>query len=214
MFYDTVNLYHETILKSKDVAIDAQAAYFTGAFFRIVEEFFSVIPPSMVATIDGKPMILLYAPTDYIANHALFDLAGFKAQFAESFGVEPYLIADINWDASKASVSEYRAGVDDWFSWSAALLPARYSPAFSSTASCAGRCAAAVSEGASAVAVSAAAAAARGRSAAPRAAAASAWVAGSSNGPTATAIQSSQSRTLAAVQLCCMLPRGSPVNGS
>lgn len=30
----------------------------------------------------------------------------------------------------------------------------------------------------------------------------------------ATPAQSSQSRTAAAVQLCCMLPSGSPVNGS
>lgn len=136
LFLDTVLYFHEDVLKTKDTQVDATAANFNGVMFRIIEDYFSLVPPSKVATMNGKPIILIYAPAGYINNFGSdkFDLNVIKTKFKASFGVEPYIIAEVGWDTANALVGGTpRSGVDEFFGWSAALVPSGYSGAWNNT---------------------------------------------------------------------------------
>lgn len=90
LFLDT------TILEGMDLT-SAEGKAFLYASFR---DFFSAIPRDQWATIDGRPIAFLYF--SFFAT--AFDQSTFDhvyAQFANDFGVRPYVVRELTWNLAK-----------------------------------------------------------------------------------------------------------------
>jgi hypothetical protein len=88
-----------------------------GEFIKIAEDYFSLVPRELWATIDGRPIIAVYyqGSNDVAAqNDQLMQLI--SDRFNATHGVRPYLIADRFYDPN----STKNLPVDDFFSWGAA----------------------------------------------------------------------------------------------
>lgn len=92
-----------------------------GAVFKIAEDYFSLVPRNMWATINGRPIIALYYQGEDEVFAQQLDKKAFIQQLSARFqavhGVTPYIIADRLYDPA----SSLNLAVDDFFSWGAAL---------------------------------------------------------------------------------------------
>jgi hypothetical protein len=90
-----------------------------GAFIKVAEDYFSLVPRSMWATINGRPIIAVYYQgndqvlADQLSARSLMEQL--TTHFQETHGVTPYLIVDRLYDPD----SSRNLPVDDYFSWGA-----------------------------------------------------------------------------------------------
>jgi hypothetical protein len=91
-----------------------------GLFIKLAEDYFSLVPRSQWATIEGRPVIALYYQMDdVVSRQDPGVIAKLRERFAATHGVQPYIVADRMWDPSDT----LGLPVDEWFSWGAALCP-------------------------------------------------------------------------------------------
>jgi len=109
MFYDTSTLQYNAAGRRVDLRAPAGRAW----FYATVRDFFSLIPPKLWATVDGRPLVLLYsagfasAGTD---DPRLLDYV--RTHFAQDFGgATPYVVAEQSW----------RLPADSTYAWGAAF---------------------------------------------------------------------------------------------
>lgn len=131
LFVDTFVLYDEGVMKPRNTLQDIDTASGRAMFFKYIEDFYSQVPYSLWALVDGRPLIVLYSPAGQVGNYNAATIQFLVGRFQNSFGMPPYLVADINWDADRSRGIQ----VQDWFAWSAALYPSGYAPFQNNTAS-------------------------------------------------------------------------------
>jgi hypothetical protein len=109
MFYDTSTLQFNAAGRRADLSTADGRAW----FYVTIRDFFSLVPPRLWATIDGRPIVFLYAAafaaggTD---DPKLLDYV--RAHFAEDFGgARPYVVAEQSW----------RLPADATYAWGAAF---------------------------------------------------------------------------------------------
>ena len=108
MFYDTSTLQHNTEKIRVDLTTDEGKRW----FYATIRDFFSLVPPKHRATVDGKPVVFLYAAAFARAvDDTLFPAV--QAMFKDEFGCELFIVKEASFPGEANST--YR--------WGAALKP-------------------------------------------------------------------------------------------
>jgi len=108
MFYDTSTLRHNSGHYHVDLTTPAGRLWFYGT----IRDFFSLIPPRHRATIDGRPLVLLYSPSFAKKVDAEL-LPAVRKMFRTDFGSDLYLVKMTGWPGE----------ADSQYEWGAALRP-------------------------------------------------------------------------------------------
>jgi hypothetical protein len=135
LFYDT------TILANADLRTSAGKEY----FYLNARDYYSRIPPRHWAAIDGKPVVWLYDAI-WVTGFDQSSFDYFSDRFAEDFGGRrPYLVRELQWEASRGDEPPQVMHSDGLYGWGAAvfgynadprLTIAQVGPGFSNTAYC------------------------------------------------------------------------------
>ena len=108
MFYDTSTLRFNGRAYHVDLTTAAGQLWFYGT----IRNFFSHIPPAHRATVDGKPLVFLYAPAfAKKVDDRLFPAV--RRMFRRDFGTDLFLVKMRGWPGQ----------ADSQYSWGAALAP-------------------------------------------------------------------------------------------
>jgi hypothetical protein len=109
LFYDTSTLANN----SWNVHVDLTTRYGKEWFYASIRDFFSVIPPSLWALIDGRPVVVLYSAS-FARAHDQTCIDYVKAEFPRQFGGRvPYVIRESSWHVR----------ADNVYSWGGAVRP-------------------------------------------------------------------------------------------
>ena len=107
-FYDTSTLrinhvgYHADLTTAKGL----------DWLYTTVRDFFALVPPDLWATVEGRPIVWLYAAGFARAqNPQALDYV--RREFGRDFGVTPYIVKEISWKGTAAAT----------YAWGAALKP-------------------------------------------------------------------------------------------
>ncbi len=107
MFYDTSTLQWNAANKHIDLTTD----YGREWFYETIRDFFSLIPARHWATIEGRPIILLYSAS-FAAAHDQSCIDYVRQEFAKDFsGVDPYIVREISWNVK----------ADNAYAWGGAI---------------------------------------------------------------------------------------------
>ena len=112
MFYDTSSLLFESILKKGNEKPDLTSAFGKEYFYKLIRDFFSIVPPDLRARINGKPIVWLYG-----------------SGFAEKYGQETFDFADKRFSMDFGGKDLYIVREKSWanatseniYGWGAAL---------------------------------------------------------------------------------------------
>ncbi len=109
LFYDTSTLQYNAAGRHVDLTTADGRAW----FYVTIRDFFSLIPPARWATIDGRPIIFLYAAAFAAKGGDDPALVAYvREHFARDFGgAVPYLVAERSW----------RLPADSTYAWGAAF---------------------------------------------------------------------------------------------
>lgn len=109
LFYDTSTLQHNAAGRHVDLSTADGRAW----FYVTIRDFFSLVPPSRWATIDGRPIVFLYAAAFAAGGAGDPGLVAYvREHFARDFGgTVPYLVAERSW----------RLPADSTYAWGAAF---------------------------------------------------------------------------------------------
>jgi hypothetical protein len=93
LFYDTSTLQHNSRRWHVDLSTDAGKQW----FYITIRDYFSFIPPKMWAAIEGRPVVVLYAP-GFAAKQdsALFPFV--REQFRRDFATDMFLVKHVGWE--------------------------------------------------------------------------------------------------------------------
>jgi hypothetical protein len=108
MFYDTSTLRHNSGHYHVDLTTPAGRLWFYGT----IRDFFSLIPPQHRASIDGRPLVLLYSPS-FAKKVDEKLLPEVRKMFQTDFGSDVYLVKMSGWPGQ----------ADSEYEWGAALRP-------------------------------------------------------------------------------------------
>ena len=107
MFYDTT-----AWLITPGTRPDLTTADGKAIFYSFIKDYFSLVPRELWATIDGKPIVVLYyASYASTYNQSTFDYV--TQQMKSDFGVAPYLIRETSWKGVASDAA---------YVWGAAVL--------------------------------------------------------------------------------------------
>jgi len=108
MFYDTTTLLHNT----RHVHVDLTTPQGRLWFYGTIRDCFSLIPPRHRATIDGRPLVFLYARAFAMdVDQRLFPAV--REMFRKDFGTDLYLVKMRGWPGE----------ADSEYQWGGALHP-------------------------------------------------------------------------------------------
>jgi len=107
MFFDTSSLQSQNRGKLPDLTKTRGRKL----FYRMISDFYTLIPKKMWARIDNRPLIYLYSSA-FVSNYNqnCFDFV--YRNFKENFGVKPFIVKEISWK---------NITVDGVYSWGASL---------------------------------------------------------------------------------------------
>jgi len=99
LFFDTSTLRSgEFVLKSTDEPTDLTTTFGKAFFFKQIRDFYSLIPPSLWARIDGQPVVWLYASA-FAKNYGQSLVTYVNNHFADAFaGMTPYIVREVSWN--------------------------------------------------------------------------------------------------------------------
>ena len=107
LFYDTSTLEHNAAGRKIDLTTDEGRRW----FYETIRDFFSLIPARHWATLEGRPIIFLYAAA-FAAAHDQTCIDYVRQEFARDFsGVNPYLVREISWNVR----------ADNTYAWGGAI---------------------------------------------------------------------------------------------
>ena len=109
LFYDTSSIQHNRY-QGKPVRMDLSTDLGKDWLYTTIRDFFSMIPPSKWARVDGRPVVFFYSP-NFAAGQdpAQFDYV--RRRFKQDFGCGLYLVRHTGWQGT----------TDAWYSWGGAL---------------------------------------------------------------------------------------------
>jgi len=120
LFYDTSSLMVEGELKKSGERPDLTVQFGKELFYKMIRDFYSLIPSRYWFEIDGKPVVWLYSAAFASKfDKSTIDFA--RQKFAEDFGgKELYIIGEVSWQ--KPSIPKGSdIGLDNLYAWGAAL---------------------------------------------------------------------------------------------
>jgi hypothetical protein len=118
MFYDTSTLRHNKAGYHIDLTTAAGRLWFYGT----VRNFFSLIPPRHRATIDGRPLVFLYASA-FARNVDEQLFPAVRAMFRRDFGTDLFLVKMRGWPGTADSEYQWGGALRPQFLDTAALGP-------------------------------------------------------------------------------------------
>lgn len=102
MFYDTSTLEYNTGKYHVDLTTDAGKRW----FYATIRNFFSMVPPKHRATIDGKPLVFLYAAA-FAKNVDDTLFPAVREMFRKDFGSDLYLVKTVEWSGDADSTYQW-----------------------------------------------------------------------------------------------------------
>jgi hypothetical protein len=107
MFFDTTSLQSQNRGKLPDLTKTRGRKL----FYRMISDFYTLIPKKMWARVDNRPLIYLYSAA-FVSNYNqnCFDFV--YRNFKDDFGVKPFIVKEISWKNITA---------DGVYSWGASL---------------------------------------------------------------------------------------------
>ena len=113
LFYDT------SILKWNDFRragrgnyhVDLAGEFGKEWFYTAMRDFFSLIPPSKWARIDGRPIVFLYS-AHFAKAQGQGQLPYVKKRFLTDFGIEPFIVKSQDWKGSADAVYSWGGAVN------------------------------------------------------------------------------------------------------
>jgi hypothetical protein len=106
LFYDTSTLLTGVRgLAEPGEVLDLTTDHGKDVLYRTVRDFFIMIPPRHWATIDGRPIVVLYGTFGARHNRATFDHV--YRQFEKEFGCRPYVVRNSDWNAKTEAVTSW-----------------------------------------------------------------------------------------------------------
>ena len=112
MFYDTSILsWNEFNTDGSHYHVDLTTDFGQQWFYAAIRDFFSLIPPSKWARIEGRPMVFLYEPAFVAKQDPPRQFAYVKDRFQDDFGVEPFIVKSSGWQGQ----------ADATYSWGGAV---------------------------------------------------------------------------------------------
>jgi hypothetical protein len=112
LFYDTSSLAANGNLAQRHV--DLSTADGRAWLYVTIRDYYSLIPPRLWATLDGRPLVFLYTATAKAGSDDPSVFEYVRTHFAADFGgVRPYLVAERSWPAE----------ADNAYDWGAAFSP-------------------------------------------------------------------------------------------
>lgn len=121
LFYDTSTLLTGVrALREPGTVLDLTTDHGRKIFYRTIRDFFIMIPPRHWATIEGKPIVVLYATFGAQHDQRLFDHV--YRHFEEEFGCRPYIVRNSDWRAHTEAVTSWGAAL------SGAMMPGEPRP--------------------------------------------------------------------------------------
>ena len=107
MFFDTNALLQQNNGIPPDLTTETGKAH----FYTMISDFFGMVPNSLWATINSRPIIFLYSSSIVgVYNQSTFDYI--NQHFQSDFGTTPYFIMDTSWQG---------VSTDEAYSWGSAL---------------------------------------------------------------------------------------------
>ena len=111
LFYDTTSLMKEGELKKGGVRPDLTERPGKELFYKLIRDFYSLVPSGMRARIDGKPIAWLYSAA-FASAHDQSTIEFADRHFARDFGGEDlYIVREQSWSVDTENV----------YAWGAAL---------------------------------------------------------------------------------------------
>jgi hypothetical protein len=119
---DSVILKGDDKARDTSTPIDMSTSDNQGLHAKLAVDFYSLVPRSMWATIDGRPIVVVYYQgTDTAvgissdsARKAVLDKV--ISEFQAAHRVKPYIIVDRSWETSSTTFN-LKDDVDDYFNW-------------------------------------------------------------------------------------------------
>lgn len=108
LFYDTSTLQHNRRQFHADLTTSEGREW----LYLSVRDFYSLIPPDLWATIEGRPLVWLYSAA-FAKRQDPSALDMLRASFQKDFGCEPFVVKEVSW----------RGQADAQYAWGAALKP-------------------------------------------------------------------------------------------
>ncbi len=92
LFYDTSILKHNGFYKDgTNYHVDLTTDFGKDWFYTPIRDFFSIIPPSKWARVDGRPIVFLYAAA-FAKQQAPEQFDYVRRRFRKDFGLEPFIV--------------------------------------------------------------------------------------------------------------------------
>jgi Domain of unknown function (DUF5010) len=108
MFFDTTALQQQNNGIPQDLTAETGKAH----FYTMISDFFELVPNSLWATINSRPIVFLYSSEFASAyDQTTFDYV--TQHFQSDFGTTPYIIRDTSWQG---------ISTDEAFTWGSALF--------------------------------------------------------------------------------------------
>ena len=108
LFYDTSTLRHNRDNFHADLTTPEGREW----LYLSVRDFYSLIPPDLWATIDGRPLVWLYSAA-FAKRQDPKALDALRSAFQQDFGCEPFIVKEVSWQGR----------ADATYAWGAALKP-------------------------------------------------------------------------------------------
>ena len=109
LFFDTTTLLPEVRGESRD-RYDLRTPEGKDIFYRTIRDFFDLVHPRFWATIDGRPIVVLYA-SGFAAGHHQDTIDAVSRRFERDYGVRPFVIRDASWGLSTDAVTSWGAAL-------------------------------------------------------------------------------------------------------
>ncbi len=111
MFYDTSILRHNGFIRAGSrYHVDLTTEFGKEWFYTPVRDFFSLIPPSKWARVDGRPIVFMYASA-FAKKQDPEQFNYVKRRFESQFGVMPFIVKSADW----------KGPADATYSWGGAV---------------------------------------------------------------------------------------------
>jgi hypothetical protein len=111
LFYDTSILMWNGFNKNgSSYHVDLTTDFGKEWFYTAIRDFFSLIPPSKWARVDGRPIIFIYEAA-FAKKQDPNQFAYTKRRFKDDYGVEPFIVKSPNWIGETDAVYSWGGAV-------------------------------------------------------------------------------------------------------
>lgn len=111
LFYDTSILQHNGFnADGSSLYVDLRTELGKGFFYTAMRDFFSLIPPSKWARVDGRPIVFLYA-AGFAKAQEPAQLDDVRRRFREDFGTDLFLVKMRDWQGPADATYQWGGAV-------------------------------------------------------------------------------------------------------